>query len=246
MNIKFCVSLTSIPTRIKNVHQTINSLKKQSLKPDKIFLNIPYKYKRFQNSIIDEMEIKKVKAMNVEIIRCEDYGPGTKIMGSLDKIKNNYDFAILLDDDHIYHEKILEIFLRSFKNNPINYSFYLNKIFNIKMGQCADGFLINSQYLDQINDFYFKNVEKNKNLFHDDDLWLALYLYLVKKTKIENLIEIFREETKEKIVYQATESQNIDALHQTIHKPGFLLNRRKIQKIEYLKYFFVKKLTNRI
>ena len=246
MNIKFCVSLTSIPTRIKNVHQTINSLKKQSLKPDKIFLNIPYKYKRFQNSIINEMEIKKAKAMNVEIIRCEDYGPGTKIMGSLDKIKNNYDFAILLDDDHIYHEKILEIFLRSFKNNPINYSFYLNKIFDIKMGQCADGFLINSQYLDQINDFYFKNVEKNKNLFHDDDLWLALYLYFVKKTKIENLIEKFREETGEEIVYKATENQNIDALHQTIHKSGFLLNRRKIQKIEYLKYFFIKKLTNRI
>ena len=62
----------------------------------------------------------------------------------------------------------------------------------------------------------------------------------------ENLIEIFKNETKQKIVYKATENQNIDALHQTIHKSGFFLNRKKIQKIEYLKYFFNKKLTNRI
>ena len=243
---KFCVSLTTLPSRITNINKTIDSINRQTIKPDKIFLNLPNEFRRFKNYKFTDEDFKKISYENLEIVKCKDYGPGTKIMGSLDKIKKNYDFTILLDDDHIYHEKILEIFLRNFKDKPINYSFYLNKIFNIKMGQCADGFLINSKYLDQIEDFYINNVENNKNLFHDDDLWLALYLYLVKKTKIENLIEIFREETKEKIVYQATESQNIDALHQTIHKPGFLLNRRKIQKIEYLKYFFVKKLTNRI
>ena len=243
---KFCVSLTTIPSRIENINITIDSINKQTIKPDKIFLNLPTEFRRFKNNKFTDEYIKKVAYENLEITRCKDYGPGTKIMGSLKKIKDKYDFVILLDDDHIYHEKVLEIFLKNFKKKPLNYSFYLNKIFNIKMGQCADGFLINSKYLDQIEEFYLKNVEKNKNLFHDDDLWLALYLYFVKKTKIENLIEIFKNETKQKIVYKATENQNIDALHQTVHKSGFFLNRRKIQKIEYLKYFFIKKLTNRI
>ena len=44
-------------------------------------------------------------------------------------------------------------FLEAFKKEQINYSFYLNKIFSIKMGQCADGFLINTKLLDGINVF---------------------------------------------------------------------------------------------
>jgi len=45
---KFCVSLTTIPSRIKNVYKTIENLNNQTIKPDKIFLNIPNEYKRFK------------------------------------------------------------------------------------------------------------------------------------------------------------------------------------------------------
>ena len=85
---KFCVSLTTIPSRIKNVYKTIENLNNQTIKPDKIFLNIPIKYKRFKNDKIRENDISELKKLNIEVIRCEDYGPGTKLMGSLDKIKN--------------------------------------------------------------------------------------------------------------------------------------------------------------
>ena len=103
------------------------------------------------------------------------------------------------------------------------------------MGQCADGFLINTKYLDKIEEFYFTYVLKNRNLFHDDDLWFALYLYFIKKTTIENLINLFQIKTKQKIVYKQHSSKDIDALHQTIHKSKVFLNRRKKQKIEYIK-----------
>ena len=97
-------------------------------------------------------------------------------------------------------------------------------------------FLINTKFLDHIDKFYEKYVENNKNLFHDDDLWFALYLYLEKKTTIENLIDQFKEQTNDNIIYKQSQNKDIDALHQTIHKPGIFLNRRKIQKIEYIKY----------
>jgi len=236
----FCISMSTIPSRIKNVHEVIANINKQTLKPNKIYLNIPYVYKRFPNEIINEKDIKDLNHENLEVIRCHDFGPGTKIMGSIQNVKN-YDCVIILDDDHIYDKNICEIFLKGFQNEKINYSFYLNKIFNIKMGQCADGFLINTDLLDDIENFYEKYVKNNANMFHDDDLWLAIYLQKEKKSQIKNLISTFKEKTNKEIVYRQNENSTKDGLHLTIHKDGFFLNRRKIQKIEFIKYLIKSK-----
>ena len=161
-------------------------------------------------------------------------------MGAINEIKK-FDCVILLDDDHIYDSSIFEIFIENFKKEKINYSFYLNKILNIKMGQCADGFLINVNLLDKIEVFYEKYVKNNKNMFLDDDLWLAIYLQKEKKSQIRNLNEIFFKKTNKKIVYSQNINSKIDSLYLNEHKDGFLLNRRKIQKVEYLKYILKSK-----
>ena len=227
--------MSTIPSRVKNINNILENINSQTLKPNKIFLNIPYEYKRFQNQTINENDLKDINKENIEIIRCNDYGPGTKIMGSIKKVRE-YDCVILLDDDHIYNKNICKIFLDSFEDEQINYSFYLNKIFEIKMGQCADGFLMNTKLLNNIENFYEKYVKNNKNMFLDDDLWLALYLQKEKKSVIKNLINVFREQVKKDIVYTQNINSKIDGLHLTIHKDGLFLNRRKIQKIEYIKY----------
>ena len=41
--VKFCVSMSTIPSRIKNISRTLDEIENQTLQPDKIFLNIPYK-----------------------------------------------------------------------------------------------------------------------------------------------------------------------------------------------------------
>ena len=242
MTINFCVTLTTIPSRLKNLEITIKSLNKQTLKPNKIFLNIPYKYKRFPESSINEKDLENIKKLeNVEITRCEDFGPSTKLMGALDKIKN-YDCVIIVDDDHEYNELMCEIFIEEFKIKRLNYSFYLNKIFNIKMAQCADGFLINTKYLDKIESFYERFVIKNKNIFYDDDLWFSIYLQLVKKTQIIKTLEIFQKKTGKDVIYN---NQNApDSLNKIIHGPHKLINRRKIQKIEYIRFLIKKIYTN--
>jgi hypothetical protein len=232
--------MSTIPSRIKKISEVISSINKQTLKPNKIFLNIPYNYKRFPNKVISIDDIKNINYPNVEIIRCQDFGPGTKIMGSLKEIKN-YDCVIILDDDHIYDENVCEIFLNAFNKEKINYSFYLNKIFSIRMGQCADGLLINTNLLDNIETFYQKYVKNNDNMFLDDDLWLAIYLQKEKKSEIKNLISVFNKKTNKKIVYVQNENSNLDGLHLTVHKDGLFLNRRKIQKIEYIKYIIKSK-----
>ena len=73
------------------------------------------------------------------------------------------------------------------------------------MGQCSDGFLINTKLLDVIDIFYEKYVKKNKNMFLDDDLWFAIYLQKIKKSKIENLIEKYSKKFSE-LVKKITET----------------------------------------
>ena len=51
---KYILSLTTIPSRINYIESTIKSLINQTLKPEKIILNIPKKYNfRFEMSIDD-------------------------------------------------------------------------------------------------------------------------------------------------------------------------------------------------
>ncbi len=241
---KFCVSLTTLPSRIDNINDTLYSIQKQTLQPDKIYLNLPFAFKRLKDQLFTQNQIDRLNNYELQISRCDDFGPATKLMGSIDLIKNNYDCVILLDDDHIYHKNCFEILIKNFKKEQINYSFYLNKIFNIRHGQCSDIFLLNTSLLDKIKIFYNKYVQDNKNMFLDDDLWFAIYLYCEKNSSIKNLLNDFRNLTNEEVVYKQSINKDIDALHQTVHKKKFFINRRKIQKIEFIKYK-LKKIFNR-
>jgi hypothetical protein len=180
------VSITTIPQRIKSLGKSINSLLNQSKKPDKVFINIPYKYRRFSETIKDH-EIPKFDNSIVEITRCEDYGPATKLLGSIDKLEKN-SLIILFDDDHIYENYMIEKFSHFYTKSPNNaYSFYVHPLGKFGIGQGADGFGINTNYLNGIKDFYNKVVKDYKELFLHDDLWISYFLYFFKKNKVLSL-----------------------------------------------------------
>ena len=75
-----------------------------------------------------------------------------------------------------------------------------------------------------IND---KSIDKYKFTFFDCNK---------KKSSIKNLIEEFRKEFNKKLIYEQNSNSKKDSLHLTFHKEGLFLNRRKIHKIEYMKY----------
>ncbi len=180
------VSLTTIPSRIKNLNKSVESLLNQSCKPDKIFINIPNKYKRFKE-IVEKNHIPKFADPIVEIIRCEDFGPGTKLLGSLEKFNKN-SLVILADDDHTYENYMIEKFNYFYSKSPENaYSFYVHPLGTFGVGQGADGFAINSNFLNGIDKFYEQVVKKNDDLFIHDDLWTSFFLFYVKKVKIFSL-----------------------------------------------------------
>ena len=182
------ISISTIPPRLKNLNESVNSLLNQTKKPDKIFVNIPYKYKRFSETIEDN-QIPKFDSDIVEVTRCEDCGPGTKLLGSLNKFEKN-SLVILADDDHVYEDYMIEKFLYFYSKAPNNaYSFYVHPLGNFGIGQGADGFAINTNHLKGINNFYDKVVKDYKELFLYDDLWISYFLYFFKKNKILSLQE---------------------------------------------------------
>ena len=197
------ISLSVIPQRIKNINRSVDSLLGQTKKPDKIFINIPDKYRRF-DEVIEDSQIPKFSDARVEITRCEDCGPGTKLLGSLDKLEKN-SLLILADDDHIYEDYMIEKFHYFYSKAPNNaYSFYVHPLGNFGIGQGADGFAINTNHLEGIKIFYNKVVKDYKELFLYDDLWISYFLYFFRKNKILSLQEHLKknEGNKRSLIYK--------------------------------------------
>ncbi len=197
------ISLSTIPQRIKDLNKSIESLLKQTKKPDKIFINIPFKYRRFKETI-DDNKIPKFDNSEVEITRCEDCGPGTKLLGSLDKLEKN-SLVILVDDDHTYEDYMIEKFFHFYSKSPNNaYSFYVHPLGNFGIGQGADGFAINTNHLTGIDNFYNKVVKDYKELFLYDDLWISYFLYFFKRNKILSLQEHLKKgsDGKQTLIYK--------------------------------------------
>ena len=197
------VSISTIPQRLKNIRESVESLLKQTRKPDKIFINIPFKYERFSETI-DDKQIPKFDNNIVEITRCEDCGPGTKLLGSLNKFEKN-SLVILADDDHIYEDYMIDKFAYFYSKAPNNaYSFYVHPLGNFGIGQGADGFAINTNHLSGIEEFYKKIVKDYKELFLYDDLWISYFLYFFKKNKILSLQEHLKknEDNKRSLIYK--------------------------------------------
>jgi len=197
------VSLSTIPQRIKSLKKSVESLLNQSLKPDKIFINIPYKYKRF-SEVVNEADIPKFNNHIIEITRCEDCGPGTKLLGSLGKLEKN-SLLILVDDDNIYEDYMIKKFNDFYLLAPQNsYSFYVHPLGNFGIGQGADGFAINTNSLSGIKKFYDVIVKNYKELFLYDDLWISYFLYFFKKNKILSLHEYLKKnkEGKTNLIYK--------------------------------------------
>ena len=171
------VSLSTIPQRLKNLNESVESLLKQTQKPDKIFINVPFKYTRFSETI-DDSQIPKFNNSIVEVTRCNDYGPGTKLLGSLNKFEKN-SLVVLADDDHFYEDYMIEKFSYFYSKAPNNaYSFYVHPLGNFGIGQGADGFAINTNHLKGIEIFYDKVVKDYKELFLYDDLWISFFFIL--------------------------------------------------------------------
>lgn len=106
-DVNLYIGITSIPIRLKYIHNTLNSLLNQDVKPTKIFVFLPDKSVRLKMDYnINDIQKDKINDPNniIEYITgVNDEGPITKFYSLLDIIpKNKNNFLLVADDDVVY------------------------------------------------------------------------------------------------------------------------------------------------
>lgn len=112
---KLIVSLTSYPVRIHVVEQTIESILRQSLKPDAVILwladsQFPNKEGSLPKTLV------RYKKHGLQIRWCEDIKSYKKLIPALKEFPD--DIIVTADDDVIYQEDWLEVLYKSYLRNP--------------------------------------------------------------------------------------------------------------------------------
>lgn len=109
------VSLTTFPARIKTTHIAINTLLRQTLKPNKIILWLANE--EFPNGINDlPKELLQLRELGLTIEWCDNLKSYKKIVPALRKYPN--DIIVTADDDMYYAEDWLESLYKSYLENP--------------------------------------------------------------------------------------------------------------------------------
>lgn len=119
------ISLTTVPERLKCwsvVKQNLDSLLNQVTDKDyKVVFNIPLIYKNRNTAYELPSELEEYAKLNPKLIinRIEtDRGPIEKVLGCFNIATDPEDVIVALDDDHIYHEEMLEYIFKKQAQYP--------------------------------------------------------------------------------------------------------------------------------
>jgi hypothetical protein len=98
------ISFSTTPQRVKYTPEVVARLAGQTYLPDEIYANIPYVQKR-KNKPYDLGDLNFV---GCKVLRCEDYGPATKLLGCVDQEPDPSTLIITIDDDRDYDNTLVE------------------------------------------------------------------------------------------------------------------------------------------
>lgn len=108
-------SLTTIPSRLPHIDDTLKSLLRQTLAPREIRLNVPKYSKREQCAYEVPEHLLELSAL--KIVECEDYGPATKYIPSILQLPPEQRIVVV-DDDRSYPPNLLADLVAASDANP--------------------------------------------------------------------------------------------------------------------------------
>ena len=128
------LSFTTTPYRIDQLKPVLESITRQSIKPNRIYVNIPWKFKRDNTEYVIPDWLKSYP--NIIINRTEDYGPATKLLATLEKERNPNAILITVDDDKTYSRHMVRDLVKPYlfgyyKTNTVFTGIGLNLLFTI-------------------------------------------------------------------------------------------------------------------
>jgi len=109
--IRVVVSFTTMPHHVDKLSHTIDSLLAQTLIPDAIYLNLPRGRNKRTNQSYEVLpylnELSEKSGGVFQIIRCEDVGPLTKLVPTLDVETDPQTIVITVDSDKVYPPPVI-------------------------------------------------------------------------------------------------------------------------------------------
>jgi hypothetical protein len=109
------VTMTTIPSRMALIGETLKSLLRQTRAPARIVINVPHVSRREQREY--EIPAYLERLASVEIHRCDDWGPATKLIPSLLRFPAGQKLVVA-DDDRIYPPNLVEDLERASAAHP--------------------------------------------------------------------------------------------------------------------------------
>lgn len=111
------VSFTTTPYRIDKIKPVLDFLFAENIPLKNIYINIPHTFKRDNIPYVIPAWLQQETRVN--ILRTQDYGPGTKLLGTLEQtnLPNNA-IIITVDDDVQYPKNMLLYLAYKAKQNP--------------------------------------------------------------------------------------------------------------------------------
>lgn len=179
------ITMTTIPSRMKNTFKIINHFLQHVTGLEKVILNIPYSYKRWPGLSIDVGVAASIKDARFVLNRCEDYGPLTKILPSLNIIPNN-SITIIADDMCYTHSAFQDIVEKQTRDLKKAFSYYVYPFSSgegedVHVPQGADLISTWTQNYQYLHEFIERFHQENKislfdsPCFYVDDQVLAWY-----------------------------------------------------------------------
>lgn len=168
------VSIATIPPRIRNnnIFNCIDGFLNQTIEVNKIFVNLPNKFNRFDN--LTEEELLKLKNYNKKVVLTfTNYdSPILKYLGCIPHLKDD-DIIFVGDDDQVYKEDLLEKMKDGFYNDD---AVFQNRFHQVKKGTAGIihgfvGLMMKRKVLNNLNNFVLP-----PQLWIDDQL-LSIYFH---------------------------------------------------------------------
>ncbi|MFM9978053.1 MAG: hypothetical protein ACKVOP_08425 [Sphingomonadaceae bacterium] len=172
------VSIATVPSRIAHLKPTIESLLAGALVPDQIIITHP-EFCEWEGRGYEAPEFLIDPAFCGTIVRRvispQDWGSGTKLLGSLHEIPDNA-LIILADDDVAYHPRFVQTLVEAHSaTRDRSFSFYVELHRGLVVGQGCDGISLWKDYLTGVEAFVRTHVAGTTLRYHDD-LWLRFFL----------------------------------------------------------------------
>ena len=172
------LTFTTIPERLQNSVKIVKDILNNVDGYEYLVINVPKKYKTpsWNASYKDLEELNNIRDRRLIINRTEDFGPITKLFGTLQRFPIK-DAILILFDDNFYHHEAFKIIAEKQDEDTSSSFTYYKYTYNNKI-DVAQGVDMISFWMPNLRNFkeYYERIKHNKYCFYVDDLVISNYL----------------------------------------------------------------------